>query len=146
MSIQQLYRDVILEHNRRPHNYQRLREVTHSARGQDASCGDDLLMELKVIDNTVQEAAFSGHACAVTMAAASLLTVWLRGRSAEEVRSGLKQFSALLNDPEAPVEPALGDLNELQPVGAFPARRRNALLPWRTTVKALDAPQAEPLP
>lgn len=139
MSIQQLYRDIVLEHNRWPRNFKRLACATHSARGQDASCGDDLLIELRVIDDTVHEAAFSGDACAVTQASASLLTVWLRGRSPEQVRSGLVRFTALLQDPASPPDAMLGDLNELQPVGAFPARRRNALLPFRTAVKALDS-------
>ena len=141
MAIQQLYRDIVLEHNRYPRNYRLLSDPTHSARGQDASCGDDLLIELKVVDDTVHEAAFSGDACAVTQAAASLLTVWLRGRSLDEVRSGLDRFTALLHDLDAPADALLGDLNELQPVGAFPARRRNALLPFRTAVKALDSPR-----
>lgn len=139
MSIEQLYRDIVLEHNRWPRNFKRLAGVTHSARGQDATCGDDLLIELKLVDGTIHEAAFSGDACAVTQAAASLLTVWLRGRSRSEMREGLERFSALLENPEAPHDALLGDLNELQPVGAFPARRRNALLPFRTAVKALDA-------
>lgn len=138
MSIQQLYRDIVLDHNRWPRNFKRLPGPSHSARGQDASCGDDLLIELKVIDDIVREAAFSGDTCAVTQAAASLLTVWLCGRSSDEVRQGLIRFQVLLENPEAPRDALLGDLNELQPVGAFPARRRNALLPWRTAVKALD--------
>jgi nitrogen fixation NifU-like protein len=138
MSIQQLYRDIVLDHSRWPRNFRRLTAATHSARGQDASCGDDLLIELMLIDDIVREAAFSGDACAVTQASASLLTVWLRGRSSDEVRHGLTRFQALLENPEAPPDALLGDLNELQPVGAFPARRRNALLPWRTAVKALD--------
>lgn len=140
MSIQQLYREIVLEHNRWPRNFRRLAGPTHSARGQDASCGDDLLIELKIIDGTVHEAAFSGDACAVTQAAASLLTVWLGGRSTDQVRDGLQRFTALLHNPDASPDGLLGDLNELQPVGAFPARRRNALLPWRTAVKALDLP------
>ncbi len=143
MSIEQLYRDIILEHNRRPRNFRRLAEPTHSARGQDASCGDDLLMELRVVDDRVQEAAFSGAACAVTQAAASLLTSWLCGRPLAEVGTGLERFTALLDDPASGPDALLGALNELQPVGAFPARRRNALLPWRTVLKAL-APAVPP--
>lgn len=140
MSIQQLYRDLILEHNRWPRNFRRLADATHSARGQDASCGDDLLIELKLVDDRVHEAAFSGDACAVTQAAASLLTLWLRGRSPAEIRDGLDRFTRLLENPEGPPDEGLGELNQLQAVGAFPARRRNALLPWRTAVKALAAP------
>jgi len=146
MSVENLYRDVVIEHNRRPRNFRRLAGATHCARGQDASCGDDLWIELKLIDDRIHEAAFCGDVCAVTQATASLLTVWLRGRSPDEVRSGLACFSALLDDPKAAPVALLGDLNELQPVGAFPARRRNALLPWRTAVKALDSPVVDDPP
>lgn len=137
MAIEKLYQDIVLDHNRWPRNFKRLPGATHSARGQDASCGDDLLIELEVVDRQVRQAAFSGDACAVTQAAASMLTVWLTGRPVDEVRAGLDRFRTLLENPAAPRDVLLGELNQLQPVGAFPARRRNALLPWRTVVKAL---------
>lgn len=140
MALEQLYQDVLLEHNRRPCNHSRLSGATHAARGQDASCGDDLLIELVIAGGRIQQAAFSGLACAVTTASASMMTEWLTGRLAAEVQTGLERFQALLEDPGAASDPALGPINQLQPVGAFPARRRNALLPWRTAVKALTAP------
>jgi len=136
MTIETLYQDIILDHNRCPRNRKRLAGATHAARGQDASCGDDLLFELKVRDGRIVEAAFSGEACAVTQASASLLTLWLPGRCADEVRQGLDQFRALLHAPDDPPDPMLGPFSELAPVGRFPARRRNALLPWTTAVKA----------
>lgn len=137
MAIEHLYQDIILDHNRCPHNRKRLPGATHSARGQDASCGDDLLFELRVADGRVLEAAFSGDACAVTQASASLLTQWLPGRAVDEVGLGLKYFRTLLDEPDLPGNEMLGAIGQLQPVGRFPARRRNALLPWRTAVKAL---------
>lgn len=142
MSIDQLYQGILLDHNRQPRNFKRLDGVTHSARGQDASCGDDLLMELEVRAGTIVQAAFSGEACAVTKASASMLTEWLIGRSVTDVADGLLSFRALLETQQQQTldEPdsILGELVLLQPVGAFPARRRNALLPWRTVLKALD--------
>ena len=137
MTIETLYQDTILDHNRCPHNRKRLNGATHTARGHDASCGDDLLFELKVKDGRIVEAAFSGEACAVTQASASLLTLWLPGRDADEVRQGLDRFRALLHTPDEPPDPMLGAFADLAPVGHFPARRRNALLPWTTAVRAL---------
>ncbi|TVS12695.1 MAG: SUF system NifU family Fe-S cluster assembly protein [Wenzhouxiangella sp.] len=140
MALAKLYQGIILEHNRQPRNRKRLASATHRARGHDASCGDDLLIELAVIDGRVREAAFSGQACAVTQAAASMLTEWLQGRPVDEVGSGLERFRVLLENPAAEPDEELGELNQLRPVGAFPARRRNALLPWKTALRALQDP------
>lgn len=140
MALEKLYQRILLEHNRQPRNCKRLASATHRARGHDASCGDDLLIELTVIDRRIREAAFSGRACAVTQAAASMLTEWLQGRSVDEVGGGLDRFRALLENADAGPDEALGELNQLQPVGAFPARRRNALLPWKTALRALEDP------
>lgn len=137
MALERLYQDLLLEHNRHPCNHGRLAAATHAARGHDASCGDDLLIELEVADGRIQRAAFSGPACAVTTASASMMTEWLAGRLVADVRVGLERFQALLENPQAAPDPLLGPINRLQPVGAFPARCRNALLPWRTAVKAL---------
>jgi nitrogen fixation NifU-like protein len=136
MALDKLYQQVILDHNRSPHHYGRLEGATHSARGQDALCGDDILVELRVADGKIQEAAFSGEACAITTASASMLMDWLVGRTEEEVAAGYKRFSQLLANPDHPDARELGDINHLRTVSGFPARVRNALLPWRTTLKA----------
>lgn len=138
MALDQLYQQVILDHNRSPHHYGRLADATHSARGQDALCGDDILIELKVLDGRIEQAAFSGEACAITTASASMLMDWLAGRSRPEVESAHERFAALLEDPGRPDEPELGDSNHLRAVSGFPARVRNALLPWRTALAALE--------
>ncbi|MDZ7790694.1 MAG: SUF system NifU family Fe-S cluster assembly protein [Xanthomonadales bacterium] len=139
MALDKLYQQVILDHNRSPHHYGRLEGATHSARGQDALCGDDILVELRVVDGRIEEAAFSGEACAITTASASMLMDWLIGRAAREVDVNLVRFSRLLEAPDEPDDPELGDINHLRAVSGFPARVRNALLPWRTAIDALVA-------
>lgn len=138
MALDKLYQQVILDHNRDPHHFGRLPGATHSARGHDALCGDDILIELIVADGRIERAAFSGEACAVTKASASMLTDWLKGRSPDEIDSALKTFEAILFDPDAPTAAELGEINELRAVSKFPARVRNALLPWRTAIRALE--------
>lgn len=138
MALDRLYQQIILDHNRTPRNFGPLDGATHSARGQDALCGDDILVELIVEDGKVRDAAFYGEACAVTKASASMLTDWLRGRSADEIRDGLDAFESVLADPDSPPDEALGDLDYLRSVGEFPARVRNAVLPWRTVLRALE--------
>ncbi len=137
MALDQLYQQVILDHNRSPHHYGRLEGATHSARGQDALCGDDILVELRVEDGRIEEAAFSGEACAITTASASMLMDWLVGRTPGEVAAGQERFRRLLEAADQPDDSELGDINHLRSVTGFPARVRNALLPWRTAADAL---------
>lgn len=137
MSLNQLYQKKILAHNRQPYNFGPLPEATHRGHGHDALCGDDLEMALEVKEGMISQARFNGEACTVTQASASMLTRWLIGRSIDEVRPAYEAFCSLLADPEHPPIPDLGELNALQPVGAFPARRGNACLPWLVTLKAL---------
>jgi len=139
MALDQLYQQLILEHNRDPQNYGRLRGVTHSARGFDALCGDDLLLELRVDNDQVVAAAFSGEACAVTKASASLLTQWLPGRDQSEIKRGLIEFDTILDGGTASNAGFLGEIAALGALAAFPSRRRNARLPWRCALDALDA-------
>lgn len=138
--LDRLYQTVILEHNKAPNNYGSLASATHSARGTDALCGDDIEMWLVVTDGAIEKAQFSGEACAVTKACASMLTEWLQGRAVAEVLPGFETFKALLADPAHPPVAELGPLNHLQAVGQFPARRGNACLPWQTALEALAMP------
>lgn len=137
MALDELYKALILEHNRAPKNRGPLPGATHRARGTDALCGDDLQMELEISAGVIRRAAFSGEACAVATASASLLTEWLRGRTVDQFEAGRRAFRALMDDPGRDHILELGELNELRAVGRFPARVRNALLPWRTTAAAL---------
>lgn len=139
MPLSRLYQAQLLEHNREPLNRFVLPDATHSARGTDALCGDDLTIWLRIEGNTIIAASWSGEACAVTTASASMLTDWLPGRARQNVEAAAARFDALLADPEAPDEPELGDLNVLRAVSGFPSRRRNARLPWRTALQALES-------
>lgn len=137
MALDQLYQQLILDHNRSPRNFGPLPGATHAGRRQDAMCGDDLLVELVVEDDRIIAAGFSGEACAVTKASASMLTNWLPDRSVAELLLWTQRFTELLAHPDLPDAPELGEINQLRAVSAFPARVRNALLPWRAAVAAV---------
>jgi len=137
MALQDLYQQIILEHNRQPRHFGRLAGATHSARGQDALCGDDVLVELRVCGGIVEAAGFSGEACAITTASASMLSDWLGGRSIEDFTSAFATFRQLLSDASVGDSGDLGEINALRAVSDYPARVRNALLPWHAVHKAL---------
>lgn len=136
MSLDSLYQSRILEHNRSPHHHFRLDRATHCARGLDALCGDDLWIWLELRDGVIRKASWTGEACVITTASASMLTDWLAGRTPAELKAGYRRFRELLQDPALDDDGDLGEFNDLRPVHAFPSRVRNALLPWTT---ALDA-------
>jgi len=140
MSLDQLYQSKILEHNRAPHNHFEMSDATHFARGLDALCGDDIQVWLRVEDGRIAAASWSGEACAITTASASMLTGWLMDRRVEEIGPSFELFVELLEDHERPDAPALGEINALRGVGRFPSRRRNALLPWNAALDALKPP------
>ncbi len=138
MALDKLYQQLVLNHNRAPRNFGPLAGATHRARGRDALCGDDILFELESDGDRIVRAGFSGEACAITTASASMLTEWLKGRKISEVERAFGRFKQVLSDPEGPQCPELDEINELRAVSAFPARVRNALLPWKTALRALE--------
>ncbi|QOC21702.1 SUF system NifU family Fe-S cluster assembly protein [Wenzhouxiangella sp. AB-CW3] len=144
MVLDKLYQQLVLDHNRAPRNFGPLSGATHAARGHDALCGDDILVELVVEEDRIARAGFSGEACAITKASASMLTEWLAGRSRAEFEQAFARFEQMLANPDTPPCPDLGDINELQAVSDFPARVRNALLPWKTVLRALGGVMGEP--
>lgn len=140
MPLSQLYQEHILEHNRSPCNHMHLPDATHKARGLDALCGDDLYIWLIVSEDRIKQASWTGEACAITTASASMLTEWLAGKTHKELREGFEGFSAMLANPEFEADAALMTFDSLRPVSGFPSRVRNALLPWRTALQALGDP------
>ena len=115
-----LYRDYILEHYRRPHNFGVLEAPTVSYEGNNPLCGDRLTMMLGIDDGVVKEVAFTGRGCAISQASASLLTDEIRGKTVEEVEK---------MTPE--------DVLELLGVEISPARLKCALLSLDTVAHAL---------
>jgi nitrogen fixation NifU-like protein len=140
MALDELYQRVILDHNRAPKNRRELPGATHRARGLDALCGDDLVIELAIDDERIEQAAWHGEACAVTTASASMLTDWLRGRQVGALAGDASRFRSLLEDPALPDVDEFKEINCLRAVSKFPSRVRNALLPWETALEAVRSP------
>lgn len=122
-----LYRDYILEHYRRPHNFGVLESPSVSHEGSNPLCGDRLTMQLGVRDGTLERVAFTGRGCAISQASASLLTDEVKGRALSEV---------------AAVTP--DDLLDLLGIEISPARMKCAMLSLDTLRSALAELPAEP--
>jgi nitrogen fixation NifU-like protein len=138
--LQDLYGEVILDHNRRPRNFGRLPEASHSAVGYNPLCGDRVEVTLRVEDGRIEEIAFEGVGCAISTASASMMTEALRGKSLAESRDLFERFHALVTGAPnggAAEGPDLGKLAAFAGVGEFPMRVKCATLAWHALQSAL---------
>ena len=132
-----LYQAVVLDHYRNPRNRGALDGCTHSADGVNPLCGDSLRVELVCADDRIAAMKFSGEACAITTATASMLSELVAGCDASAVAALNAPFDRLLRG-EVDADDALGPLNALAELRRHPLRRKCAELPWATLRAALE--------
>ena len=138
--LQALYQSIILDHNRRPKNYGALEGATSRAEGRNPLCGDEVVVELKVEDDTINDIRFTAAGCAVSRAAASIMTQAVKGKSREEAERLFEQFHDLVTG-KLTLSPGdarrLGEMAAFSGVSKFPIRVKCASMPWHTLRKAL---------
>ena len=137
MDLADLYRDVIVDHNKRPRNFGQLEHSNRSAEGHNPLCGDRLKIFLYVEGDLIQDVRFEGKGCAISTASASLMTEAIKGRRLAEVQRLFESVHDMLTRHDAPVPPELGKLVALSGVREYPARVKCASLCWHTLNAAL---------
>jgi nitrogen fixation protein NifU and related proteins len=142
MDLKELYRDVILDHNRRPRNFGPLEGASHHAEGNNPLCGDRLSLTLRLKGDRIEDIRFEGSGCAISTASASLMTEAVKGKDRSSVRQLFERVHALLTQPDGAPDPALGKLAALSGVREFPARVKCASLCWHTLNAALASSPA----
>ena len=141
MSLNELYQNVILEHNRSPRNYHAMDDADHQAEGHNPLCGDRLTVWVRLNDDVIQDASFQGSGCAISKASASLMTAAVKGRTRREAEELFGRFHRLVTGTLDPAESeTLGKLAVFSGVSEFPVRVKCASLSWHTLKAALDAP------
>jgi nitrogen fixation NifU-like protein len=138
MEIRDLYRDVILDHNRSPRNFGRLDPADAAAVGHNPLCGDSLSLTLRLAGERLSELRFNGQGCAISVASASLMSEAVSGKTLPEVDALYREVHALLTEPAHQPAAPLGKLMALGGVREFPARVKCASLCWHTLRAALD--------
>ena len=138
MDLKDLYRDVILDHNRHPRNFGVLEGSDAHADGHNPLCGDRLTVSLRLDGERIADIRFEGKGCAISTASASLMTEAVKGKERAAVQRLFEQVHALLTDGAAGADPALGKLAALSGVREFPARVKCASLCWHTLNAALE--------
>jgi nitrogen fixation NifU-like protein len=136
MDLAELYRDVIVDHNRSPRNRGRLPAATHHAEGDNPLCGDRLSLDVELAGDVIRDLRFEGSGCAISTASASLMSEAVKGRTRAEATQLFGAVHRMLTGEPADAG-RLGKLAALAGVRAFPARVKCASLCWHTLNAAL---------
>jgi nitrogen fixation protein NifU and related proteins len=143
--LEELYREVILDHYRNPRNRGHLESPDATAQGVNPLCGDEITIDLSLSDGVVRDVAISGQGCSISQSSASMMTEAIKGKTREEVDDLVKKFRTMMSldegepglDPERPGA-VLGDIEALQGVRQYPVRIKCASLSWNTLMEALE--------
>jgi nitrogen fixation protein NifU and related proteins len=149
--LEDLYREIILDHYRNPRNRGELdAPPAHRVEGFNPLCGDEIVVYLDVNDSgVVDDIRISGQGCSISQSSASMMSAAVKGKSVDEVRDLTKAFKAMMSihesslegdsaDADDAVELPLGDLEALRGVVKFPVRIKCATLPWNTLTQGID--------
>ncbi|MFN2579062.1 MAG: Fe-S cluster assembly sulfur transfer protein SufU [Pyrinomonadaceae bacterium] len=141
--LSELYQAVILDHNKKPRNFQKLENANRFAEGYNPLCGDQLNVYLHIEDEQVKEVSFQGSGCAISKASASMMTQAVKGKSKQEAETLFNEFHRMaMGELDADTEPNhLGKLTIFAGVRDFPARVKCATLSWHTMHAALNEQQ-----
>ena len=146
MELNDLYRDVILDHNRKPRNFGGLEPADASVEGFNPLCGDRLTVRLQMKDDKISDIRFEGQGCAISTASASLMTEAVKGKTRADALRLFDRVHQLLTDDGAPPAEELGKLAALSGVREYPARVKCASLCWHTLASALKSAHPQNLP
>jgi nitrogen fixation NifU-like protein len=140
-----LYRDVIVDHNRSPRNFRKITEADRALEGFNPLCGDKLTVYLKLDGERIADLSFEGSGCAISVASASLMTERLKGKTRAEAETLFGEVHDLLTREGAASDPeTLGKLAVLSGVREFPSRVKCASLCWHT-LRAVLADAHQPV-
>lgn len=138
MDKNELYQEVLLQYSKHPKNFGPMESPTHTAEGHNALCGDEISLALKIDGKKVTDAKFTGSACAICTASASIMTGEVKGlqcESVEKLAQGFREMARTGSGPDLPPKVQILDRIHL-----FPQRVKCAVLPWETLLQAMENP------
>lgn len=137
-NLNELYQNVILEHNRSPRNYRAIPDASRKASGHNPLCGDEVTVWVRMNGEVIEDVSFEGAGCAISRASASLMTSAVKGKTRAEAAALFERFQRLVTGNAAGEPPeTLGKLAVFSGVSAFPVRVKCASLAWHTLRSAL---------
>ncbi len=142
---QELYQEIVMDHNRRPRNFGSMTDSTATSEGFNPLCGDQITLFLKVSEDIVEDISFEGVGCAISKSSASMMTEGVKGKSVEEALTVFEAFREMItakSDGSKDSE-ILGDLEILKGVAQYPTRIKCATLSWHTLQAALQGTEKD---
>tara|TARA_B100001750_G_scaffold96046_1_gene75896 strand:+ start:567 stop:1019 length:453 start_codon:yes stop_codon:yes gene_type:complete len=142
---QELYQEIVMDHNRRPRNFGSMTDSTATSEGFNPLCGDQITLFLKVSEDIVEDISFEGVGCAISKSSASMMTEGVKGKSVEEALTVFEAFREMItakSDGSKDSE-ILGDLEILKGVAQYPTRIKCATLSWHTLQAALQGTESD---
>ena len=148
--LEDLYREIILDHYRNPRNRGELpAPPAQRLEGYNPLCGDEIVVYLLVDGDKVEDVKITGQGCSISQSSASMMSAAVKGKTVDEARALIRAFKGMMSihesrlegdgEPEVPdPEVKLGDLEALQGVVKFPVRIKCATLSWNTLAQGLD--------
>ena len=139
--LEDLYREIILDHYKSPRNRGSLEPPAIRTEGHNPLCGDEIEVYISVDNDIVSDIKISGQGCSISQSSASMMSAAIKGKPIAEVRALIHRFKHMMSieDLEEPDTSApLGDLEALQGVVKFPVRIKCAVLSWNTLAEGLD--------
>jgi nitrogen fixation NifU-like protein len=137
VDLQELYQQVILDHNRSPRNFHEIPDANRTADGDNPLCGDQITLWVKVAGDVIEDVGFQGKGCAISQASASLMTTVVKGKTVAEAERLFERFHAMVAGSGEADRGELGKLLAFAGVREFPSRVKCANLPWHTLHAAL---------
>ena len=135
--LQALYRQTVLEHSRSPRNFLRLENADRVTVGHNPLCGDKITLYLRLENNRIEDLAFEGTGCAISIASASIMTESVKNRDFDDAQEEIDKILLQFNSTVAEGDKVEGDMAALGGVRAFPSRIKCATLAWKTLEAAL---------
>jgi nitrogen fixation protein NifU and related proteins len=144
--LDELYQEVILDHNRSPRNYRAMANANRKAQGYNPLCGDHVTVYLNLEEGVIKDISFQGSGCAISKASASMMTAELKGKTEAEAKELFDNVHKMLTGEADKNGPrggrGVGKLTILSGVSKFPARVKCASLAWHTVNSALKGGEA----
>lgn len=140
--LQDLYQEVVMDHNRRPRNFRKPEGANREAEGFNPLCGDQITLYLAVNGGVIEDVGFQAIGCAISRASASMMTETVKRLSVQDAKKAFQEFHSMITQKEFDAD-ALGDAELLAGVSRYPARIKCATLPWHALNSAIDGTKAD---
>ena len=141
MNLEEVYTELIAEHSRAADNRRHLEHATNVERGHNPSCGDEITLELSIVDDRIADASFTGAGCAISQASTDMMIELLRGRDVEDAKRLARLFLDMIKGKvkdEELLESELEDAATLKTIAKMPARVKCATLAWHTLLTSIE--------